>query len=381
MAQTDNSKALETLLTLANLFKNTRAAVRILDKATHEEWLQWYAGNPSRGVICDTFVSPFIGKTVQEMVQIVRQNHESTCINGRWFYMADQQTAFDSTLLLVEIPLHSPETPRTVRVFPALVNIEAENLIASRGGFQFLLDNVDINRVYRGYEYRINNNLSEQVNQGLAPVLRDMTRAETDIYVDDPVRGGIFKYKPSLNGLVDVYRGYVDQKQSYEPSECDTVTEDDLGDFVAEPEHDDSNMNVVDNVHVEPAEDNMLVFEDGHGAHNGELDGASTSDEGYEANDHVGPAEVDADQFFSDEGYVDNSLVGHVEHGELDDSDGGYVHSEHGDANDYDFSASAGGVPAFTNEDFTAYLATPDEDDEGNFDEEIDEGDIQTQLE
>lgn len=295
---------------------------------------------------------------MQEMAQIVRQNYESTCINGRWFYIADQRTAYDGTLLLVEIPLHNPGHPRSVRVFPALVNREAENLISCQGGFQFLLDGVGNGNIYRGYEHSLDDNLAEHVNQDVVPLLDDMTREASDINVDDPVCGDIFRYKPSLYGEVDVYRGYVNQKQTYEPSECDTVTEDDLGeDFVAEPEHNDSDMNVVDNVHAEAAEGNMVV----------------------------NPAEADADQSFSDEGFAENSHVEHAEHGESDanesdDSDGDYVHSEHGDANDYGFSASAG-IPNSNNEDCTEYLATPDEDEEGNFDEEIDEGDIQTQIE
>lgn len=273
--------------------------LKFLDKASHEEWRQW---GPGSAATCPVraFASPFIGKTTKEMVQIIQANHEGTCINGRWFYIVDQQTAYDSTLLLVEIPLMYPENPRTVRVFPALANCEAEILVRNQGGFRYLLDSVNTRAVYHGYEYVLDHDFRERVNATVQPLLDNRDCPVSYINVIDPVpreypssKGGDTQL---ASGMVDVYRGFVDNteelRRAYPPSECDTIIKDFLDEFG----------------------DNS----------------PSVSDESY-VEDLAHDAEAIASQFTLDERYFDEGRVGAA-------NDDAYYLSDDGNADDTDFS-------------------------------------------
>lgn len=320
-----------------------RPVLRLLDKASREDWRQWGAGSATTCPF-PPFASPFIGKKPEEVAQIILDNHESTGINGRWFYIADEQTGFDSTFLLVEIPLLFPELLRTVRVFPPMVNREAEGLVTSQGGFQYLLDATRGGRAYHGYEHRLGMALNEEANLAVLPLVRDMDRPVSDINIFDPIASDdVYEEDSADNSDVKSvsdpteFRGYVDHKENltYEPSECETITaEDFMNAFVEEPEQngaigdDDSNVIVVEDAQAVDANG-------GHEAREGENGIASDSDEGYAANDHVENGDAFANQSVSDEGYDESGHVEHAGHAVLDanhelDDASNYAHSDGG---------------------------------------------------
>ena len=104
----------------------------------------------SQPEVAESFVSPFAGMTVQAASRYLHEHAVGTVLSARYFFIADEQTAKDNTLLLVQIDWDDPEIVQTLRMAGDCANAETVSLASGTGGFEELISMAGEDGVYRG---------------------------------------------------------------------------------------------------------------------------------------------------------------------------------------------------------------------------------------
>ena len=125
-------------------------ALIILSTNSKSEWNQYTLDSASQPEVAESFVSPFAGITVQAAARYLHENAVGTVLSARYFFIADEQTVKDNTLLLVQIDWDNPEIVQTLRMAGNCANAEAVSLAVGTGGFEELISMAGEDGVYRG---------------------------------------------------------------------------------------------------------------------------------------------------------------------------------------------------------------------------------------
>lgn len=88
--------------------------------------------------------------TVQAAARYLHENAVDTVLSPRHFFIADEQTIKDNTLLLVQVDWDDPEIIETLRMTGDCANAEAISLAVGTGGFEELVSMAGEDGVYRG---------------------------------------------------------------------------------------------------------------------------------------------------------------------------------------------------------------------------------------
>ena len=95
-------------------------------------------------------MSPFVGMTVQQVAGCLRANASGTLLSETSVFVADERTAEDQTLLLVEIEGDGVEGLRSVRVAGECANPDGVALTVGTIGFEEIESLVGDDGVYHG---------------------------------------------------------------------------------------------------------------------------------------------------------------------------------------------------------------------------------------
>lgn len=148
---TDNDKTLSNILSTAyEKEPDCEPSLILLSTDSKAAWAQYTLDSATQPEISESFVTPFLGMTVESVVRYIYENGAGTIVNTRYVLIADERTAKDSTLVLVEIDFDNPEILESVRIAGEYANVEAVTLTVKGGGMEELQSLVDGDGVYRG---------------------------------------------------------------------------------------------------------------------------------------------------------------------------------------------------------------------------------------
>lgn len=148
---TDNDKTLSSILSTAyEKEPDCEPSLILLSTDSKAAWAQYTLESVTQPEVLESFTTPFAGMTVESVARYIYENGSGTIVNTRYVLIADERTAKDSTLLLVEIDFDNPEVLERVRIAGDYANAEAVTLTVKGGGMEELQSLVDGDGVYRG---------------------------------------------------------------------------------------------------------------------------------------------------------------------------------------------------------------------------------------
>ncbi|BCR84393.1 uncharacterized protein ACHE_11795A [Aspergillus chevalieri] len=142
---------LSTILT--NTYDNDpecEPALILLSTNSKSDWEAYTLDSATQAPVTESFVSPFVGMTVQQIARCLRANASGTLLSETYFYVADERTAEDQTLLLVEVEGEDVEGLRSVRVSGECANPDGVALTVGTIGFEEIESLIGDDGVYHG---------------------------------------------------------------------------------------------------------------------------------------------------------------------------------------------------------------------------------------
>ncbi|KAI9831938.1 MAG: hypothetical protein M1819_004660 [Sarea resinae] len=142
----------ETLTAAYNQSDESPASLVLLTEDSRSA-LQHYTQDSFSRPPIGPFESPFLGKSIQDVAGFLNDNAHGTIVEPSLFFVADEQTAKDNTLLLVQGALKSgtpDNTIQTVRLAAEFANTEALAISVATKGINELQTLQDGDGVYRG---------------------------------------------------------------------------------------------------------------------------------------------------------------------------------------------------------------------------------------
>ncbi|EYE93634.1 uncharacterized protein EURHEDRAFT_414042 [Aspergillus ruber CBS 135680] len=138
---------------LTNTYDNDpdcEPALIFLSTISKSDWETYTLDSATQTPVTESFISPFVGMTVQQVAGCLRANASGTLLSETYFYIADERTATDQTLLLVEIEGEGIEGLRSVRVAGECANPDGVALTVGTIGFEEIESLVGDDGVYHG---------------------------------------------------------------------------------------------------------------------------------------------------------------------------------------------------------------------------------------